>query len=120
MDQADVVRQESVCRRFDATPMECPPHLKVGISRNVRDGAAPINGMRVRSVGDTVGWYIWAGDWSDDPDFFVPLHAEHLSSWCPQVVPYLQLPTGWRFLIAPGYEDVWFDAELADSEGQSA
>lgn len=119
MSQTDNERQESVCNRFDATPMACPPHLKVGIARNVREGVEPINGLRVKPVGDTTGWYIWAGEWSDDPDFFVPLHAKHLSSWCPLVIPYLQLPTGWRFLLAPEYEDVWFDAELAQSEEDS-
>ena len=35
------------------------------------------------------------------------LHAVHLADHCPSVLPYLGLPPGWRFLIAPGYEDVW-------------
>jgi hypothetical protein len=26
----------------------------------------------------------------------------------------LGLPPGWRFLIAPGYLDVWYDASLLD------
>jgi hypothetical protein len=25
---------------------------------------------------------------------------------------YLGLAPGWRFLVAPGYKDVWFDAKL--------
>ncbi|PQO28479.1 hypothetical protein DTL21_28165 [Bremerella cremea] len=116
MTQTDIERQQSVCERFGATPMPYSLHLKVGIARNVREGVEPINGLRVKPVGDTTGWYIWAGEWSDDPDFFVPLHAENLASWCPRVIPYLQLPTGWRFLLAPSCEDVWFDEELASSE----
>jgi hypothetical protein len=28
------------------------------------------------------------------------------------MAPYLALPPGWRFLIAPDYEDVWFDESL--------
>ncbi|MGC0237608.1 immunity protein Imm33 domain-containing protein [Arthrobacter sp. SD76] len=27
----------------------------------------------------------------------------------PQKVPYVALPAGWRFVLAPGHEDVWFD-----------
>ena len=27
-------------------------------------------------------------------------------------LPYLGLAPGWRFLIAPGYEDVWYDEKL--------
>jgi hypothetical protein len=73
----------------------------------------PINGLRHEPEGDTTGWYIWAGeDLSDAPDFFRSLHVGHLTDWCPQVVPYLALPVGWRFLLAFGYEDVWFDANL--------
>lgn len=104
--------QESVCNRFGVTPCACPSNLKVGISRNVREGVLPINGVRMAPEGDTTGWYIWAGDWSDDPAFFDPLHVEHLDRWCAAVVPYLLLPVGWRFQIAPDYEDVWFDSEI--------
>jgi hypothetical protein len=116
VNQATIQEQEAICKRFCVEPMQCHPNLRVGVSLNVREGIEPIHGVRVKLEGDMAGWYIWAGDWSNDPDFFVPLCVEHLSSWCPQTIPYLQLPTGWRFLIAPGYEDVWFDAELAKSE----
>lgn len=65
--------------------------------------------MRLAPEGDTTGWYLWAGgEMSQDPDFFLPLHAAHLEEWCPLVIPYLVLPPGWRFQIAPDYEDVWF------------
>jgi hypothetical protein len=117
MSPSDFELQREVCGRFGADPMESPAHLKVGIARNVRDGSGPINGMRVRPSSNTTGWYIWAGTkWSDDPEFFVPLHVEHLASWCAEAIPYLQLPIGWRFLLAPGYEDVWFDEQLAQRE----
>jgi hypothetical protein len=49
---------------------------------------------------------------SENADFFQPLHVCHLHEWCPSVLPYLALPPGWRFQIAPGHEDVWFDQEL--------
>ncbi|MCA9608752.1 MAG: hypothetical protein KC619_24280 [Myxococcales bacterium] len=94
-------------------------HEVVGIARNVREGLLPINGLRIRPGGQTCGWYIWAGEeMSQADDFFVPLHVAHLDEWCPEVLPYLELPPGWRFLIAPGYEDVWFDPDLdLDSSG---
>lgn len=87
-----------------------PEDAKVGIARDVRSGQLPLNGVRHLPENGTTGWYIWAGEtMSDDDDFFVPLHVAHLDEWCPDVLPYLELPPGWRFLIAPGYEDVWFD-----------
>lgn len=106
-------QQLEICRQFEAEPIPSPSHLKVGIALNVKGDLQPINGMRITPNGDTTGWYIWAGkELSQDDDFFHPLHISHLSSWCPQVLPYLYLPPGWRFLIAPDYQDVWFDRNL--------
>lgn len=107
------LKQVELCKRFGASPLPTPDGLKAGIARSVKDGLQPTNGLRIRPKGNTTGWYIWAGEeWSDAPDFFVPLHIHHLVGWCPAVLPYLQLPPGWRFLIAPGHEDVWFDPQL--------
>ncbi|OJW27033.1 MAG: hypothetical protein BGO49_23905 [Planctomycetales bacterium 71-10] len=108
--------QAEVCRRFGVRPFPTPADLKIGVAFNVRDGVQPLNGLRLRPEGDTSGWYIWAGEeWSDDPDFFSPLCVHHLASWCPAAIPYVLLPPGWRFLIAPGYEDVWFDEPLVQT-----
>lgn len=84
------------------------PAQKVGVAANVRHRAVwPINGMRHQPGRDTCGWYIWADEeLSQDPDSFSPLHAAHLSEWCPAVLPYMGLAPGWRFLIAPGHVDV--------------
>lgn len=106
--------QLELCQRYGAGSLECPAHLKVGISRNVKDGVLPISGLRHPPEGDTSGWYIWAGegDPKDDPEFFLPLHARHLQDWCPEVIRFLGLPPGWRFLTARDYEDVWEDSTL--------
>lgn len=108
--------QHVVCERFNAQFTECDMHLKVGVSLNVKSGVRPLNGMRIDSDPGTTGWFIWAGEtFSDDPNFFVPLHGGHLKQWAPLVLPYLALPVGWRFLIAEGYEDVWQDPGLLAS-----
>jgi hypothetical protein len=110
-------KQAEVCKQFAVEPFPTGSNLKVGIARNVREGLQPVNGLRIQPEGDTTGWYIWAGEhWSDDPDFFVPLHVEHLPLWSAAVMPYLRLPPGWRFLVAPGYEDVWFDEQLLEQK----
>jgi hypothetical protein len=108
--------QETVCRRHGLHCESPGAELKVGIARNVRDGIVPINGLRHRPVGDTSGWYIWAGEGepSEDPEFFVPLHVAHMSEWCPDAVRFLGLPPGCRFLIAGDHEDVWQDPTLLD------
>ncbi|MDF3084873.1 hypothetical protein KPB01_29145 [Burkholderia sola] len=105
--------QREVCRRFNANFCGCDMNLKVGTSRNVKDGIRPLNGIRLNPDESTCGWYIWAGEeFSESPDFFVPLHAMHLADWAPLVIPYLGLPPGWRFLVAEQYEDVWEDIDL--------
>ena len=89
--------------------------MKAGVAENVRTGAVPVNGLRHPLEGDTTGWYIWAGEeLSSDPDFFLPLHVEHLEEWRPEILKYLALPPGWRFLVDSDYEDVWYDPSLLD------
>ena len=116
-----IAKQRRVCARFGAPWVESPEDLKVGIALNVKSGLRPINGLRHPLAGDTSGWYIWAGEeFSEDPDFFVPLHVKHLTEWCPEVLPYLGLAPGWRFLIDRDYEDVWEDPCLLDIERHNA
>lgn len=104
--------QKELCKSY-GTEFLSPSGRKVGIAINVREGMLPINGLRHPPVGDTTGWYIYAGEnLSGDQDFFKPLHVQHLDDWCPQVQKYLGLAPGWRFLIAADYEDVWFDQNL--------
>ena len=55
---------------------------------------------------------------SYDADFFKPLHVEH-REYMPAAVAHLCLPPGWRFLLAPGYEDVWADSTLLDVASDS-
>lgn len=114
MNISGIVRQQiELCQRYGAEFAPSPSHLKVGIALNVREGVLPVNGLRHPPEGDTTGWYIWAGDEPGDaPDYFLPLHVEHLPEWCPDAMRFLGLPPGWRFLFAPGSEDVWRDPSL--------
>lgn len=77
-------------------------------------GKLPVHGLRISLTG-TCGWFIWCGERSDDADFFQSLHAGHVAEYLPLVEPYLSLPPGYRFVIAEGYEDVWFDPALSKS-----
>jgi hypothetical protein len=105
--------QKRICSEYGAELLPSPPGMKIGIAKNVLDRLLPINGLRHPPVGDTTGWYIWAGEvLSSEDDFFVPLHVSHLEQWCPEAIPFLGLPPGWRFIAAPGHEDVWFDPDL--------
>ncbi len=51
--------------------------LKLGIAQNVKDGIAPINGLRMPIENGTTGWYIWAGEEMGKEDFFLPLRSTY-------------------------------------------
>ena len=73
----------------------------------------PLHGMREKPWDDMCGWVLWVGDALPvTEDEWETLHVSHAGDWFPGIDPYLALPTGWRFVLAPGYEDVWFDSEL--------
>jgi hypothetical protein len=108
--------QLKICEKYGASPLDAPSHLKAGVAANVSSDAVPVNGLRHPPEGDTSGWYLWAGEeFSSDPGFFRPVHIEHVGEMRPEVLKYLALPPGWRFLIAGDYEDVWFDESLLNA-----
>jgi len=104
--------QESVCAKHESECYGIDSSLKVGIALNTLD-QIPIHALRLKEEGDTTGWYIWGGEYSDSDDFYQPLCVEHLQKHCPQIIKYLALAPGYRLIIDnKGYEDVWFDAEI--------
>jgi hypothetical protein len=115
---ADILQpaQIAVAKRFSFEPLACPGGSIAGVAlQTFTPGRYPLNGLRHPATETTCGWYLWAGEeLSDDPEFFQPLHVDHLSETVPEVMPYLGIPPGGRFLIAPGHEDVWFDESLLD------
>jgi hypothetical protein len=107
------IERKKICLRYGAEFFDAEPDLTVGIALNVRDGLLPVNGLRLKPEGTATGWFIWAGESSSEADdFYQPLHASHIAEWSPLISKYLGLPPGWRFLVTPDYEDVWFDPEL--------
>lgn len=104
--------QKDVCERYGSAFLPPGPHDKVGIALHTL-GSLPLNALRHQPENGTCGWYIWGGkEISQEPEFFQPLHAEHLSERCPGIIPFLALAPGWRVLLAPGQMDVWFEKEL--------
>lgn len=103
--------QRAVCERFGASFLAFDQTEKVGIALHTLT-QLPLNALRLTPENGTCGWYVWGGEYSSAPDFFVPLHAAHLSERCESIVSYLGLAPGWRVQIAPNHEDVWFDGEL--------
>lgn len=110
-------RQRRVCRDHAAAFLPPEPGSKVGIALGTM-GRLPIHGVRVPPTGTTNGWFIHAGDESsEDDDFYQPLCVEHLETHRPEVLPFLGLPPGWRFMIdGEGFVDVWHEEPSGRSE----
>ncbi|NUP08835.1 MAG: hypothetical protein HOW73_22540 [Polyangiaceae bacterium] len=99
-----------LCQKHGVVPQPPARWSKVGVALATLD-LDPLNGVRHSPDGATCGWFIWGGaGFSEDPDFFQPLHIAHLVKRCPRALRFLSLPPGWRFLLgANDYEDVWHD-----------
>ena len=110
--------QLETCQRLGVEPTPVPPRSKFGVSANLRaTDVWPINALRHKPAAQTSAWYIWrGGEIEHRDDFFQSLHGAHLLSWYPAVIPYLQLPPGWRFQLAPGHEDAWEDVARLETE----
>ena len=104
--------QQAFCAKKEMTCVPSSLDSKLGFAIQTQ-GELPINGLRHAPTGDTNGWYVWCGETlSDDPEFFAPLHTAHLADIYPEIIQLLGLPPGRRFLVAEGYEDIWFDESL--------
>jgi hypothetical protein len=89
------------------------PDAIVGVDLRGFGTRLPINGLRHCEELGSSGWYLWAGtDFPLEDDAFEPMHAEHILQMRPELDRYLSLPAGYRFLWAPGYDDVWCDMSL--------
>lgn len=105
--------QKKICEKSSAKYTPTSLESIVGISDNTNNKNIPINGLRHPSKDDNSGWYIWSGEeLPKDKDFFKPLHVKHLKDRCPEVLKFLGLPIGYRFITNGNYMDIWYDESL--------
>ena len=117
MDSAKIeTLQRETCRRFATDFLTSDGASKAGVSLDALNGKVPLHGMREPPEGSLSGWFLFAGpgEPSEDEDFYQPVHMSHFPDLFPGILRYLGLPPGWRFLVAPDYEDVWFDKNLLE------
>lgn len=109
-----LLQQQQLCNRLEVEYVPTEPTQIIGLSEDT--SSIPTNGLRHPVEQNTAGWYIWSGEYSLADDFFKPVHAYHLLTTKPELIKYLGLPAGYRFLIDDkGYEDIWFDSSLLDA-----
>ena len=76
----------------------------------------PIVGLRKKpETEENVSWYIYGGELGEGTDFFETMSIKKLQDILPEVLPYLALEEGYRFMIdADDYEDVWKEGDLSE------
>ncbi len=113
-----VKAQQDICKKYNTSWNNIDFDFKIGVADNVFTDNIPINGLRHIPKGETTGWFIWSGEtFSEADDFFKPYCIKHLIRLKPEIIKYLALPAGYRFLIDnKGYEDVWEDVKLKEIE----
>lgn len=72
----------------------------------------PIVGIRKLAEGEEqVSWYIYGGE-LEGADSFETMTIRKFQELAPEVLPYLALDVGYRFMIdADDYEDVWKEGD---------
>jgi hypothetical protein len=64
----------------------------VGVSKDLLSKIPPVNGLRHKPQGLGSGWFFWTGgEIPTDPDYFQPMHVEHLYLRFPELIKYLAL-----------------------------
>ena len=103
--------QIEICRKYNSEFVPFDKNAIVAVSENLN--LDPINALRHKSENGTTGWYIWSGNFSEEDNFFKPICVEHLYQCNPELLKYLGLKPGFRFLIGKkNYVDIWFDEKL--------
>lgn len=115
-------RQSDLCDEQGVPWTQPGATAVVTVARGLASGAWPISGLRRAVDGTDSGWRLWIGeggpdtnpdpDLDPDPDRFEVVGYASLYDRCPEAVPYLGLPPGWRFLAEPDHAHVWNDPEL--------
>ena len=100
-------QQQKICKKYQSKFEQLKENEMVAVALDTL-GQMPIVGERiVLDEGETVSWFIYCGE-SDADDFYRPIHWYHLIEQLPEVLPYLGLEQGFRFIIDnEDYEDVW-------------
>ena len=115
-----VKNQKIICKKYKSIYTPCDPALTMGINLQSLE-FQPIYGVRIKPTKGISGWFIWGGEYSEDPSFFQSVHGSHIIEMIPSLEKYLGLQPGYKFIIDnQGYEDVWFDPSAFGRAGQQS
>lgn len=107
-----IAEQKLLCEEFASRYIEVSGDdvVAVAVSSLKQD---PIVGLRNQPEGDeNISWFIYGGELTEGKDAFETMTVRELQDLAPQLLPYLALDVGFRFMIdGDDYEDVWKEGD---------
>lgn len=106
-----VVREQSeICWQQNLIPLFPTFNQSVVISDGVYEGK-DVEGIRYDSPQDETGWYLITDDYNDDIKSLKVVHFYHVAFARPDILKYLAIPFGYRFLMDEGEIEIRKDQE---------
>ncbi|MDM1486661.1 MULTISPECIES: hypothetical protein [Acinetobacter] len=109
-----IEEQQLLCEEFGSAYVEVSGDDVVAVAVQTLN-KDPIVGLRKKAEGDEqVAWYIYGGELGEEDANFETMTVRELQDILPDVLPYLALEEGYRFMIdADDYEDVWKEGDAS-------
>lgn len=104
-----IAEQKLLCEEFESAYIQVSGDDVIAIAVQTLD-QDPIVGIRKKKpeTDENISWYIYGGELQEGADFFETMTVRELQDVIPDVLPYLALEPGFRFMIdGDDYEDVW-------------
>lgn len=109
-----IAEQKLLCEEFGSNYIEVKGDdlIAVAVQTLEKD---PLVGIRKKpETAENVSWYIYGGELEEGTDHFETMTVRELQELVPEVLPYLALDIGFRFMIdGDDYEDVWKEGDEA-------
>lgn len=104
-----ISEQTEECKVQNTTPLFPLFSQMIVISEGVLEGAA-IEGVRYSSPQHMTGWWLKTEHYNNDIKTLKTIHYSHLAFERPDIIKYLALSFGFRFLSETN--EIWFDKEV--------
>ncbi|ANF81759.1 hypothetical protein A3K93_05870 [Acinetobacter sp. NCu2D-2] len=103
-----IAEQKLLCEEVGSAYIEVSGDDVVAVAVNTLE-QDPIVGIRKQPEGEqNVSWFIYGGEQVSNEEAFETMTVRELQDIIPDVLPYLALEQGFRFMIdGDDYEDVW-------------
>lgn len=105
-----VRKQGELCWQQNLIPLFPNFNQSVVISDGVYEGK-DIEGIRYHSPQNESGWYLITDDYNDDIKSLKVVHFYHVAFARPDILKYLAIPFGYRFLMKEGNTTIIKDEE---------